>query len=429
MMPQKQSYTARDRLAAHLVLLIIVAMFVTGALVLYMTGIFAPVQGTVELADIEPLALPSPPVHAARNENALLALLFPTASAEENMGEEIIAIGQQTDADLGQGNAVEQLLTQIIEEEKESDITANDRVQIDKKDLAVNPNLPEEWFNVLLLGTDTRDIMTSNGRTDVMIIASINAATGEVKLSSIARDAYVPIPNIDASNRINAAFAFGGAPLAMKTVNQNFHMNIENYILVNFSVMASIVDSIGGVDIYIAEENPGKVQEYEVLNELVAVAEDYEGFAKSTTRRPLTLQDMGQTVHLDGLQAVAYARIRTIDNDLQRGSRQRILLQSLMEKVMNDASITSIIGLFNNISRAAETNLVVSKIMELGSKILLAGDLTITEKAIPVPGSYRGSTEIDAKGKEINVLRVDMDKNVQELHEFIYGEYIAPPEV
>lgn len=418
-MSDKQHYTARDRLAAHLVLLIIVSMFITGAIALYMTGIFKPVEGTVSLADTVPLDLATPP--AGNLQTSFIHWLIPSASAEGASSTE----GQ----DAQTGNPVEQLLTQIQAEESESDINDSDQVEINQKDLAVNPNLPSQWFNVLLLATDSRDMKAASGRTDVMIIASINSETGEIKLSSLARDIFVPIPNTAGSNRINAAFAFGKAKLAMKTVNQNFHLNIEHYVLVNFSVMASIVDSLGGVDIYIAEQKGDGKQEYQELNEIVAVAEDFEGFAKSPTRHALTADDMGTSVRLDGLQAVAYARIRKTDDDLQRGSRQRVLLQAMLEKVMQDATLSSLLSLFNSISPTTETNLVVTKIMEIGSKLLLADGITITEKAIPIPGSFRGVIEKDAKGKEINVLRIDMQKNVEELHKFIYGEYIAPPAV
>lgn len=431
-MQEKQQYTARDRLAANLVLLIIIIMFIAGVIALYMSGIFKPVEGTVSLADTLPLNLATPPANVS--QSGFLGWLLPSANAEAPIPAEEPAPEEQSQADvealtqyyLQSDNPVEQLLLQI--EGAESDINEGDQVQVKKNDLALNTNLPTNWFNVLLLATDARDIKQSFSRTDVMIIASINAETGEIKLSSLSRDIFVDIPDTSGSNRINAAFAFGKANLAMKTINKNFHMNIEHYVLVNFSVMSSIVDSLGGIDIYIAEDNGSKRQEYQELNELVAVAEDYEGFSKNSTRHTLTADDMGTFVHLDGLQAVSYARIRKTDDDLQRGSRQRILLQTLLEKIMSNASLSSLITLFNNVSRTTETNLVVTKIMEVASKLLLSENITMTEKAIPVPGSYRGVIEKDKKGKDIDVLRIDMQKNIRELHEFIYGEYIAPPE-
>ena len=411
-MTVKHHYTARDRLAAHLVLLVIFCMFVIGVIALYMTGVFSPVSGAVSLSDTKPLELNVPPPPG--QQGGLLRWLFPSAMAED-------AVLLQDDTE------VERLFTQMLEEEAETEIDESERIQVDKKDLAVNTNLPNNWFNVLLLATDSRDMKAAPGRTDVMIVASINAETGEIKLSSLARDLYVPIPGIGSSNRLNAAFAYGKANLAMKTINQNFHLNVENYVLVNFSVMASIVDMLGGVDIPIAEAKGTGRQEYQEINEIAAVMEDYEGFSKSPARRPLTEADMGTTVRLDGLQAVAFARVRKTDDDLQRGSRQRVLLQIMLEKVMQDASISSLITLFNTISPITETNLSVPQIMETASKLLLAGSMTLSEKAIPVPGSYSPSIEKDGKGKDISVIKFGAQTNVEALHGFIYGEYIAPP--
>lgn len=415
-MTSKQEYTARDRLAAYLVLLIVFCMFVVGAIVLLISGVFTPASGSASLSDTKPLELNVPQRPEDQSKAGWLQRLIPSAVAEE-AGTEIF----QADTD------VEQLLDQMRKEEEESDIAESERIQVDKKDLALNTNLPGNWINVILLATDSRDMKKERGRTDVMIVASINPETGEIKLSSLARDLFVPIPGIASSNRLNAAFAYGGSTLAMKTVNQNFQLNIEHYVLVNFSVMASIIDTLGGVDIAIAEPTGNGKQEYQELNEIVSVMEDFEGFAKTPTRRALTEADMGQTVRLDGLQAVAYARIRKTDDDLKRGSRQRIILQTMLEKVMKDATLPSLITIFNTVSPITETNLSIPKIMEICSKILLADSMTVSELSIPVPGSFRGVVETDSKGKNIDVLQFSVPQNVQALHEFIYGEHIEPP--
>lgn len=471
-MSMKRPHTSRDRMASYLVVVVILGMIALGAFVLYMSGLFEPVQGEVMLSDTPPLdivtAMPgeegeatlisaeeilaamdevedelglagltaaeeageeTDPTPAATEDvllegeslgpaARLLTFFFASASAEEAPTAETSAPGEAPVPD-AQATDLDALLATLEEaEESESDITEADRVEVDKRDLAINQNLPEDWYNVLLLATDSRNLTANLGRTDVMIIASINAGTGEIKLSSLARDMYVPIPNTTFSNRINTAYAYGGAALAMKAVNQNFEMNIESYVLVNFSTMAAIVDSLGGLDIHL-EEN-----EYREINEIVAVAEDYEGFEKSASRQALTEADTDTVVHLDGLQSVAYARIRKIDSDLQRGSRQRIVLQAMLDKVMQNATLQTLVGLFNSMSRTTETNLAITKIIDISTMLLLADSVSITELSLPIAGSYQGAVEKDGAGKDINVLRVSLNQNVPALHEFIYGEYI-----
>lgn len=131
--------------------------------------------------------------------------------------------------------------------------------------------------------------------------------------------------------------------------------------------MADIVDALGGVDIYL------EGLEYYYINYNVAVAEDYEGFEKSKTRRTLTEADDGISVHLDGLQAVSYARIRKLDSDLQRGSRQRILLQALMNKMLENMTSSTLISLAVTLVPNTSTNLDMPTILQLGTRFLAAG--------------------------------------------------------
>lgn len=373
-------------------LVVVLGMVLMGGIGLYMTGIFDPVEATVALADTEPLNLPTQP------PRSLLDWLFPTARAEE-------------ESETRSASELEALLEDIVAEERgEEEIAAEDRVTVEKGDLALNQNLPDDWLNVLLMGTDSRDVNAKTGRTDVMIIASVNLKTGEIKLSSLARDMYVPIPNGVGENRINAAHAFGGPELALKTVNQNFEMNIQDYALVNFAGMASIVDAVGGVDIELVGE------EWFWINYGVALGEDYEGFAKSDARRLLTEEDMDTVVHLDGLQAVAYARIRKMDNDLQRASRQRILLQAIMEKAM--ASKSTLVNVALSMLPYVNTNMTPNRIMQLVLQFLAADSFSFTEMSIPVEGTYRNETV-----NEMQVITFDQAQNNQALHNFIYGAY------
>jgi len=124
-----------------------------------------------------------------------------------------------------------------------------------------------EWWNVLLLGGDSRD-MTDYGRTDCNIILSVNRETGEAKMTSIMRDTWVKIPG-KGNNKINAANVFGGPELAVQAVNETFDMDIQHYVLINMADMAEIVDLFGGVDV-------------EVSSSEMKVANDYIGNAENT---------------------------------------------------------------------------------------------------------------------------------------------------
>lgn len=398
--PGKHRVSGADRGAGVLLVLIICAMMLLGGVALAATGVFEPVSAPDALASAEPLEFATKPPVLGR----LMRALIPSASAEES-GEAAQEIKTETDLDA--------LLDELARQEEEEEIPDGKRVTVTADDLALNENLPDEWVNVLLMATDSRDIAKNNGRTDVMIVASVNASTGEIKLSSLARDMYLTLPNGAGGNRINAAYAYGGPLLSLKTVNETFELNCKYYAVVNFKSMAAIVDALGGVDIEL------QGLEYYYINYNVAVSEDYEGFAKSKARRVLTEADDGVSVHLDGLQAVSYARIRHLDNDLQRGSRQRILMQALLNKMMENITPSTLMSLAVTLVPNTSTNLDVPTILNLGTQFLAAGDFSLSEFSLPIENSWKYETI-----KDSDVITIDVAKNAKALHEYIYGEYI-----
>ena len=420
-MPAKPHASSRDRLAANLVLIAIFGMILLGAAVLYLTGIFDPAEGQAVLDDTPPLPLTAQPP----KREGLMHRLFPSASAEEAALEpDVLPEAEPAQAAAG-GADLESLLASLLEEEKEEDaLTEADIIKFDENDLSLNTALPADWTNLLLLGTDSRDYNARTGNTDLMLIASVNEKTGEVKMISLARDLYVQIPGATASSRINTAYAYGGggksgARLAMKTVNTLFELNIQYYAVVNFADVAAIVDSLGGVDIPIVGE------EYRYINEYVAVGEEHEGFQKSAARHTLREELADTTVHLDGLQALSYARIRKLDNDLQRGSRHRILLGAVLDKVMATLSPSTIISLSATLVPHTDTNFPIpTEGMRLGVGLLWADSVSVMEMSIPVEGSFHYAVEKGRGGVDIEVIAFSQQTNTQALHEFIFGEYI-----
>ena len=176
--------------------------------------------------------------------------------------------------------------------------------------------------NIALFGIDTRDSESTSGRSDAIMIMSVNKKTGEINLISVLRDSYVSIEGYS-DTKINAAYSYGGATLAVKTLNQNFSMDITDYITVNFAQLATIIDAAGGVTLEITAE------EAEQINKNLDDAAD-EGM---TTQEVEYVTVADQTVLLNGDQAVAYSRIRKIDSDNVRASRQQKVLSAVLNNI------------------------------------------------------------------------------------------------
>ena len=123
---------------------------------------------------------------------------------------------------------------------------------VSQDELAVTPGLDPDWVNILLAGSDSR---TGKGysRTDAMIILSLNVRSGQVRMTSVMRDIWTPMHG-RAPQKINACTVFGGPTLAMRTLNEDFRMNIEDYVLIDKQAIEEVIDLIGGVELEITDE-------------------------------------------------------------------------------------------------------------------------------------------------------------------------------
>ena len=257
------------------------------------------------------------------------------------------------------------------------------------KSLEIAKDAPKEEatgvLNILLFGLDRRS-KNEASRSDTIIIASIDTKNKTVKLSSIMRDLYLAIPG-KSDNRINAAYAFGGPELAIRTVNKNFNMDITRYVTVDFFGLPDIVDKIGGVDINVNKD------EISLLN---------------ITKPGLQ--------HLNGTQALAYARIRHVgNNDFERTERQRTVLTALFDKAKSQG-ISKVAALAAVVIPYIETNISKSEMMDFGIKVMGFGKTNLQQLRIPADGTY--------KNKTINGMQVlvpDLQKNTDLLHNFIFG--------
>jgi LCP family protein required for cell wall assembly len=191
-------------------------------------------------------------------------------------------------------------------------------------------------YNILLIGLDLRQGSTWNGNSDSMILASINQNTKEITLISFMRDLYTIIDGVDGPKKLNYAHAKGGGPLLVQTIEELYKINIDNYATVNFYDMIKIVDALGGLDIEVTDEEAAVANQYYVpylASETGVNAADY--------------QLSGGTVHLNGLQTVAFSRIRyTAGYDYARTERQRRVLSTMFTK-LGTLSLTDLNAFLN----------------------------------------------------------------------------------
>ena len=408
----------------------------------------------------------------------VLVLLLPVfAVAEEDDDSEIIDLSEDDyilDEDgnliLGDGWDDEdsrprgsiELTDEMIDEltaalESEADYIA----PVDPESMYLNPNLPDNVINIMLLGVDTReDDFTSDVekassiRADVQMILSLDKEDGSIKLSSILRDTLVQNPvtgkNIKIANTYQTQDSSGilhNNPLrSVYIVNHNFEMNIQYYVSIDFYGVATIIESLGGIDMDMTKEEAWNINVYLAKkgSEYYKRAKDgtvfshgdkiMKTYGKNFESVPdLKIQDGVQ--HLNGLQALIYARIRKtvsnkypLDGDWGRTARTRKLLTALLDKVLH-RDVTDIINVATDVMSYMETNMSASLISELVFTVLRSGifsklgdlDSLLDQFRIPMDRTW-GYTD---GGSNIFMSRTNGNfrKNVEALHEFIYGDY------
>lgn len=266
----------------------------------------------------------------------------------------------------------------------------------------------EGYTNIALFGTDSREGAAENGepvRSDTIIVASLNNETKEVKLVSVYRDTMLEQEG-QHYDKANVAYAQGGPEEAVNMLNRNLDLDIEDYVSVNFLAMADVVDALDGVDIELTDEEVVHMNNYCV--------ETSEVTGKSYERIE---PELGGTYHLNGVQAVSYARIRyTAGGDFTRTERQRLLIEKVVEKA-KDAGIVKINEIIDAVLPEVSTSLSASEILQMAVGVF---DYTLGDsKGFPfdsatpesVPG-YSGSY----------VVPVGLENNVIQLHEFLFPD-------
>lgn len=265
-------------------------------------------------------------------------------------------------------------------------------------ELSLTDGLPSTPFNVLLLGVDV--LNDGAQRSDTMMIASIDGKT--LRLTSIQRDMIAEIDG-HGKNRINAAYAFGGPELAMRTVNEALDLNIMRYVVVDFTVLVKLVDALGGVEVNVSEAEMNHINQNVWKSRKVFAPLGYKAEE---------LTEYGENITLNGLRALGYARIRKLDSDFMRTSRQRAVIRAMLKKLRSKLWNPAVVIDFVSVGLSGmETNLSPIELISLGEKALFSSESD--QLRLPVDGSFSDN------GSSLTV--TDRNANITRFREFVYG--------
>ncbi len=288
-------------------------------------------------------------------------------------------------------------------------ISNMENTPLDESDLGIDTSVYDDVRNIALLGVDSRKDNNS-GRSDAVMIITVDKKHDKIKMSSIARDTYVSIDG-HGKDKLTHAYAFGKSQLAVKTLNQNFDAEIKDYVTMNFFGLARVIDYIGGITLDVDEKERADLNK-NIFPEMRYLGEKCPDIEKAGLQK------------LNGIQAVCYARIRKIDGDIERGNRQKEVLLAMFEEVksMNILKLPTVVEM---VLGECETSLSANDIISLATWALVSSP-EIEQLSLP-------NENVPSGGKTINgVWYYVYDTNLakKELHDFIFEEnYYSPEEV
>ena len=264
--------------------------------------------------------------------------------------------------------------------------------------------------NVLLVGIDGNNIEKGN-RSDSVMLATIDSNNKEIKISSIARDTYVDIPGYS-TEKLTHAYAYGGIDLLREVFKENFDIQIDKYIAVNFASFIEIMDEIGGVEVNVEEKDVKEVNKY-----IDACYEYYKNDSKSNNKPKEYITSAGKQ-RLNGYQALAFSRIRYTDSAYARDNRHREVAQSVYNEFLTKDPQTykkcADILLENT-----KTNISPMEMMDLGFTVYKIADRDIDQFQFPLAEYRKGHIISKQKGW---VLEWDKEPNLNAWHKFVFGE-------
>ena len=273
-------------------------------------------------------------------------------------------------------------------------------------------NVMKGYTTIGLIGLDGRDgELKSGARSDTMIIASINNDTKKVKLVSVYRDTYLRIGEDSEGNgqydKANAAYKKGGPEQFLSMLNTNLDLNVTDFVSVDFQAVAEAVELLGGIDVELKEEEVVHLNNYCVET------------SKVTGMDYTPLEEKAGVHHLNGVQAVSYARIRyTSGNDIRRAARQREVIYKIVEKAKN-SDIATLSKILDKVFPKVYTSFTKAEILQMGMS-MMSYDIE-DQTGFPFDHLY-GERVKDAMGGLDVVLPVTLESNAIKLHEFLYPE-------
>ncbi len=259
-------------------------------------------------------------------------------------------------------------------------------------------------INVLLIGADSRK-GTNSGNTDVMMLLSLNKKTKKITIASFLRDSYLYVKgdNHDYCTKLNAAFSMGGPECLIQTIENNYKIKIDNYVMVNFKTFEKIIDEMGGVEV-------PKVEQFE---------SDY-----NVKKHGIPLP-VGENVTLDGAEALCFVRNRSCygEGDIRRSQNQRIVVNSIMDKVKS-ASVSDLNKYIDILMPQVMTGFTKSEIISLGTKAIMGGWASYERSSLQVP------SDDDCQQGDANmwIWVVDYHKAAHDLQIALYGQSNIPIE-
>ncbi len=250
--------------------------------------------------------------------------------------------------------------------------------------------------NILIIGTDSRDVTRERGRSDALIVLSYNKKTNEIKMISILRDSLVPIEGHGWS-RINHAYSWDGVGLCVNTVNELFDLDIQRFVVVDFNGVTDFIDKIGGIDMYLTQKEADYINNY----------------SKGT----LNLKE-GMN-YLNGDRSLVYMRIRKIDSDFKRTERQRKVIEAVAKKIVAEKNLSEILDLTEFAFGLIKTNIsfpeLTGAVTNIATVALKRG-IDIQTQHVPYSDAYQYKYY-----NGMAIVSFNIDDAARRMHKFIYG--------
>ncbi|HHT96985.1 MAG TPA: LCP family protein [Clostridiales bacterium] len=291
----------------------------------------------------------------------------------------------------------------------EQDSDENNLTEIKAEDIIFRNNNGEGRhedyaYNILLLGEEAIGSYGNRGRTDLIIIATINTKEKSIKLTSLMRDCYVQIPGYN-DNKINSVYSKGGVELLYQTIAKNFDIRIDGCVLVNFSNFEQIIDFLGGVEVELTSSEASYLNRTNYISEI-------------SNRKVVA----GKQI-MNGNQALGYSRVRYRKaitgkgDDYGRTDRHRIILNAIFDKYKNLSNVELLTMMYKMLPMLT-TDITDKEFEFLLSKFLETGARDMEQLRIPIDGAFRDNVSI----RGMDPLVLDFDKNIEALHQFIFGD-------